>query len=152
MLTLTRQSVHENRIYSLKIHCGPSYPDSPPDVTFISKVNLPCVNASNGKVRKEKRTTTPNSQPVDQPSDLNSRTERSRLRSNGRRRTSQKKEEKACANTTLSFPAQVDLSKLPSIASWKRDFTMETVLIEIRRYMAAPANKKLPQPAEGTNF
>jgi ubiquitin-conjugating enzyme E2 variant len=64
-------------------------------VTFISKVNLPCVNASNGKV---------------------------------------------------------DLSKLPSIASWKRDFTMETVLIEIRRYMAAPANKKLPQPAEGTNF
>lgn len=45
------QSVHENRIYSLKIHCGPQYPDSPPDVTFISKVNLPCVNASNGKVR-----------------------------------------------------------------------------------------------------
>jgi len=29
---------------------------------------------------------------------------------------------------------------------------METVLIEIRRYMAAPTNKKLPQPAEGTNF
>lgn len=29
---------------------------------------------------------------------------------------------------------------------------METLLIEIRRYMAAPANKKLPQPAEGTNF
>jgi len=26
------------------------------------------------------------------------------------------------------------------------------VLIEIRRYMAAPANKKLPQPPEGTNF
>lgn len=47
---------------------------------------------------------------------------------------------------------QVDLSKLPSISVWKRDFTMETVLIEIRRYMAAPANKKLPQPAEGTNF
>lgn len=47
---------------------------------------------------------------------------------------------------------QVDLSKLPSISTWKRDFTMETVLIELRRYMAAPANKKLPQPAEGTNF
>jgi ubiquitin-protein ligase len=53
--------------------------------------------------------------------------------------------------TTL-FPPQVDLAKLPSIANWKRDFTMETVLIEIRRYMAAPANKKLPQPPEGTNF
>ncbi|KAM0702964.1 hypothetical protein Q7P35_010396 [Cladosporium inversicolor] len=99
-------SVHENRIYSLKIHCGPQYPDSPPDVTFISKVNLPCVNASNGK-----------------PTIL-----------------------------TPLLPPQVDLAKLPSIANWKRDFTMETVLIEIRRYMAAPANKKLPQPPEGTNF
>lgn len=89
------QSVHENRIYSLKIHCGPDYPDAPPDVTFLSKVNLPCVHQSNGRV---------------------------------------------------------DLSKLPSIATWKRDFTMETVLIEIRRYMAAPAHKKLPQPPEGTMY
>lgn len=87
--------MHENRIYSLKIHCGPDYPDKPPEVTFASKVNLPCVDARSGKV---------------------------------------------------------DLSKMPSISVWKRDFTMETVLIEIRRYMAAPANKKLPQPAEGTNF
>ncbi len=53
---------------------------------------------------------------------------------------------------TLLLSLQVDLAKLPSIANWKRDFTMETVLIEIRRYMAAPANKKLPQPPEGTNF
>lgn len=45
------QSVHENRIYSLKIHCGPNYPDSPPEVTFISKVNLPCVDSKSGKVR-----------------------------------------------------------------------------------------------------
>jgi len=29
---------------------------------------------------------------------------------------------------------------------------METILIEIRRFMAAPANKKIPQPPEGTNF
>jgi len=44
------QSVHENRIYSLKIHCGADYPDRPPEVTFISKVNLPCVDARNGRV------------------------------------------------------------------------------------------------------
>lgn len=52
------------------------------------------------------------------------------------------------------FPAslQADLSKLPTLSVWKRDFTMETILIELRRYMAAPANKKLPQPPEGTNF
>ncbi|THX02124.1 UBC-like protein [Aureobasidium pullulans] len=69
-------SVHENRIYSLKIRCGENYPDTPPEVTFISKVNLPCVDQRNGKV---------------------------------------------------------DLSKLPSLSQWKRDFTMETILIEIRR-------------------
>ncbi|KAI9230398.1 MAG: UBC-like protein, partial [Piptocephalis tieghemiana] len=37
------QSTHENRIYSLRIYCGPSYPDTPPTVHFITRVNLPCV-------------------------------------------------------------------------------------------------------------
>lgn len=44
------QSVHENRIYSVKIHCGEQYPDVPPEVTFVSKINVPCVSQSNGKV------------------------------------------------------------------------------------------------------
>jgi ubiquitin-conjugating enzyme E2 variant len=44
------QSVHENRIYSVSIHCGPEYPDAPPDIKFTSKINLPCVNPQNGKV------------------------------------------------------------------------------------------------------
>ncbi|KAF8159959.1 ubiquitin-conjugating enzyme/RWD-like protein [Crassisporium funariophilum] len=43
-------TVHENRIYSLKITCGQSYPDVRPDVQFISRVNLPFVNQLNGKV------------------------------------------------------------------------------------------------------
>jgi ubiquitin-conjugating enzyme E2 variant len=43
-------SAHENRIYSLRIHCGDNYPDVPPEVTFITKVNLPCVDPKNGKV------------------------------------------------------------------------------------------------------
>ncbi|KAI2474712.1 Ubiquitin-conjugating enzyme E2 variant 2 [Pyrenophora tritici-repentis] len=47
---------------------------------------------------------------------------------------------------------KVDASKLPCLAQWKRDFTMETILIELRRYMALPQNKKLPQPPEGTTF
>ncbi|KAL7772010.1 hypothetical protein CFE70_001963 [Pyrenophora teres f. teres 0-1] len=89
------QSVHENRIYSVSIHCGPDYPDTPPEIKFTSKINLPCVNPQNGKV---------------------------------------------------------DASKLPCLAQWKRDFTMETILIELRRYMALPQNKKLPQPPEGTTF
>ncbi|KAJ9651870.1 E2 ubiquitin-conjugating protein mms2 [Neophaeococcomyces mojaviensis] len=88
-------SVHENRIYSVNIHCDSDYPDKPPVLQFVSKVNLPCVDARNGKV---------------------------------------------------------DPSKLPCLANWKRDYTMETVLIELRRYMALPQHKKLPQPPEGTTF
>lgn len=70
------QSAHENRIYSLKIRCGPDYPDVAPDVQFISKVVLPCVDPRDGKV---------------------------------------------------------DLRKIPTLATWKRDTTMETCLVEIRR-------------------
>lgn len=86
-------SVHENRIYSVKIHCGENYPDVPPEVTFVSKINVPCVSQSNGKV---------------------------------------------------------DPTKLPCLSQWKREFTMETILIELRRYMALPQHKKLPQPPEGS--
>ena len=70
------QSVHENRIYSLKMHCGDQYPDKPPTIQFISEVNLPCVSPRNGVV---------------------------------------------------------DPTKLPCLANWNRDMTMETVLIELRR-------------------
>jgi ubiquitin-protein ligase len=45
-----KQSVHENRIYSLKIVCGNQYPDVAPQISFTSKINLPCVNPTNGRV------------------------------------------------------------------------------------------------------
>ncbi len=44
-------SVHQNRIYALKITCGAQYPDAPPEVSFLTKINLPCVNQQSGKVR-----------------------------------------------------------------------------------------------------
>ncbi|KAG7006656.1 hypothetical protein G7Y79_00013g034280 [Physcia stellaris] len=105
-------SVHENRIYSLNIHCGDSYPDVPPLVQFNSKINLPCVDPRTGKV---------------------------------------------------------DPSRLPCLYQWKRENTMETILIELRRcahsngclnskltlsdrFMALPQHKKLPQPPEGSTF
>ncbi|KAH6647712.1 ubiquitin-conjugating enzyme [Truncatella angustata] len=88
-------SVHENRIYSVKMHCSDQYPDKPPTVQFVSMVNLPCVNQRNGVV---------------------------------------------------------DPSQLPCLANWKRENTMETVLIELRRYMGSSQCKKLPQPPEGTEY
>ncbi|KAH6900677.1 ubiquitin-conjugating enzyme/RWD-like protein [Thelonectria olida] len=41
---------------------------------------------------------------------------------------------------------------LPCLANWKRENTIETILIELRRFMAAPAHKKIPQPAEGETY
>jgi|ERR1700722_4977509 ubiquitin-protein ligase len=75
---LKPQTVHENRIYSLKIICGETYPDTPPSVQFVSKVNLPFVNQLNG---------------------------------------------------------QVDVTKLNVLAYWNRNSSIETILVEIRRYV-----------------
>ncbi|KXN74409.1 UBC-like protein [Conidiobolus coronatus NRRL 28638] len=88
-------TVHENRIYSLKIHCDEQYPDRPPLVSFLSKINLTCVNPANG---------------------------------------------------------QVDNTKVGCLNGWKREYTLETVLTELRKEMIAPQNKKTPQPPEGTLF
>ena len=110
------QTVHENRIYSLKITCDEQYPDVPPTLTFISRVNLPFVDQTKGTV---------------------------------------------------------DLKKVASLSRWSRDYTLETILVEIRKYgelwwsllckealtdspfnreMASSSNRKLPQPPEGTVF
>ncbi|KAG5366095.1 Ubiquitin-conjugating enzyme variant MMS2 [Yarrowia sp. B02] len=88
-------SAHENRIYSLTLEAGPEYPDKPPTVKFISKINIPCVNQQSGVV----------------------------------------------------IPAN-----LPCLNHWKRSNTMETVLLELRKDMGQPANRKLPQPAEGSTY
>lgn len=87
-------STHENRIYSLTIICDESYPDEPPKVLFVSRINLPCVD-SQGKVV---------------------------------------------------------FDDFDTLKNWKRSYTMETVLLELRKSMASPAHKKLPQPSEGATY
>lgn len=87
-------STHENRIYSLTIVCDEKYPDEPPQVKFVSKINLPCVDDD----------------------------------------------------------GTVNVDKFDTLKSWKRSYSMETVLLELRKSMASPANKKLSQPPEGSTY
>ncbi|GMY18232.1 ubiquitin-conjugating enzyme E2 variant 1B-like [Fagus crenata] len=43
-------TVHEGRIYQLKLFCGKDYPDNPPTVRFQTRLNMTCVNQETGVV------------------------------------------------------------------------------------------------------
>jgi len=47
---------------------------------------------------------------------------------------------------------QVDTRAFAQLAQWQYKTKIVDVLVEMRREMASPQNKKLPQPAEGTVF
>lgn len=42
--------VHEGRLYSIAIHCGPTYPNEPPRIRFLTRINMACVNQNNGNI------------------------------------------------------------------------------------------------------
>jgi ubiquitin-conjugating enzyme E2 variant len=43
-------SVHDGRIYQLKLFCDKDYPEKAPTVRFCSRVNMTCVNQETGRV------------------------------------------------------------------------------------------------------
>ena len=46
----TQQTRHEGRLYFLTIHCGPAYPKVPPEIRFVTRINMGCVDKTNGRV------------------------------------------------------------------------------------------------------
>ncbi|KAK1444835.1 ubiquitin conjugating enzyme like protein [Babesia gibsoni] len=87
-------TVFENRIYCLSVYCGDNYPDAPPVVKFLTKINLPGVDAAGNVI-----------------------------------------------------PGCFSVLK-----NWRRSSSIEAVLIDIRRQMATPTNRRLPQPEEGESY
>ncbi|CAJ1964124.1 unnamed protein product [Cylindrotheca closterium] len=45
---------HDGRFYQLHVHCSEQYPAVPPQVKFVSKINMNCVDSKTGTVKKEK--------------------------------------------------------------------------------------------------
>ncbi|KAG8070570.1 hypothetical protein GUJ93_ZPchr0006g45084 [Zizania palustris] len=88
-------TVHEGRIYQLKLFCDKDYPEKPPSVRFHSRINMTCVNHETGLV---------------------------------------------------------DPKKFSLLSNWQRDYTMESILIQLKKEMGGPHNRKLVQPPEGTFF
>ncbi|RWW28811.1 hypothetical protein BHE74_00012588, partial [Ensete ventricosum] len=89
-----QNTVHEGRIYQLKLFCDKDYPDKPPAVWFQTRINMTCVNQETG---------------------------------------------------------MVEPGLFPMLVNWHREYTMEDILLSLKKEMSAPQNRRLHQPPEGSD-
>lgn len=54
--------------------------------------------------------------------------------------------------TLLNYLLKVDKRMVSTLIKWQRNYTIKTMLQELRRMMTLKENMKLPQPPEGTTF
>ncbi len=47
---------------------------------------------------------------------------------------------------------QVERYKLDLLKTWKQDYTLENILVALRKEMMSSANKKISQPGEGESY
>ncbi len=109
------------------MHCGDQYPNEPPVIRFVSRINIPCVDPTSGHVVSASSRAGP---------------------SRGCRPSSS-----VPPHITPPPPPSPQLkARLPILSNWQRNFTIEQVLVELRREMNSQANRRLPQPPEGLRF
>ena len=59
---------------------------------------------------------------------------------------------KACWVLSIFAHVQIDPRHFPVLGTWRPEYTMERVLLELRKEMLAHHNRKLPQPPEGSSY
>ena len=122
------QTTHDSRIYTLKIVCGPDYPN---------KVRRRRRMVQEGGRQTNSRPPFSTPPPFSPPLFVQPPTVRFFTRIN-----------MAC----VSPDGVVQPSAFHTLAAWRRTHTLERLLTELRAEMAAPANRKLAQPAEGSTY